>query len=547
MSADTAEDRLVGRLLVAVGAVPMAAEPYLPGPLRRDFGVRLFLLAFVSVVVGPAIAATLFSDALPAVAFAAAIVLCTGFLGYCELYRAIIEINQKARAVDRGEYDIDFGVDRVDEIGETYDTVERTAHSLGESIREVERAQERAEAAREEAEDATAAAEHERNEMEALSSHLELKATQYRDTLAAAADGDLTARVDAESMSDAMGEVGTAINETLDALERAISQGQAISARIADESGLVASQGEQVRSETESVTASVDEIADGASTQRAQLSAAADELSDLSATTEEMASSVTEIADRSDTAAELGRDAQHSSSEAQSAVDAIRHRSMTAAGEVQQLDEIAGDVAEILDVIDSIAEETNMLALNASIEAARAGEAGSGFAVVADEIKQLASETKDATADVETLIETLRSQVGASVEAMETMESAVDRGSDTISETITTLEDVVEATVDVNDSIQEIDRATNQQASTAQDVVERIDDISAIADQTATEAGEVANTADQQDAVVAEMVDAVDTFADDAETLQFELQQYDTDATVDVGHASVASEQATDD
>jgi len=539
---ETADGRLVGRLLVAVGAIPMAAEPYLPAPLRRDFGVRLFLLAFVSVVVGPAIAAALFADALPAVTFAAAIVLCTGFLGYCELYRAIIEINEKATAVDDGDYDIDFGVDRVDEIGETYATFERTARSLGDSLAEARRAESESEAARQEAETARneaeearrkaeaaqSEAEAERSEMAALSNHLEQKATHYEDALSAAATGDLTARVDAGSESEAMAAVGTAINETLAAIEAAIGRGQSVSTRIAAESEHVADQGERLRTETRTVTERVEAISDGAETQRRQLDDAAGELSDLSATVEEMASSVTEIADRSETAADLGRDAQRSSSAAQSAVDEIRYYSTTAAGEVRELDAIAEDMAEIVDVIDRIAEETNMLALNASIEAARAGEAGEGFAVVADEIKQLASETQDATGDVEGLIDSLRSQVGESVDAMNEMESAVDQGSDTVSETITTLQDVVDATVDINDSIQEVDRATDQQADTTQEVVALVDDIGEIAGETASAADEVASVADQQDATLGEMVDGVSSFADDSETMHGELSQFET-------------------
>jgi len=224
--------RFVGRLLVSIGAVPMAVEPHLPTPLRRDFGVRLFLLAFVSVFVGPAVAAVLFTEALPAVTFAAAIVLCTGFLGYCELYRAIIEIKEQASAIDDGDYDIDFGVDRIDEIGETYDTLERTASSLGRSLSEAQEAQSNSEAAREEAETARETAERERREMAELTDNLEQTAGQYRETLSAAAAGDLTARVTADSTSDAMADVGRAINDTLAALEQTIGQGQTVSARI---------------------------------------------------------------------------------------------------------------------------------------------------------------------------------------------------------------------------------------------------------------------------------------------------------------------------
>ncbi|MFY4813031.1 methyl-accepting chemotaxis protein [Haloarcula sp. AONF1] len=524
----------LGRLMLAVGTVPMTIEPYLPTPLRRTFSARVFLLAAMSIVGAPALAIVLFSSVTAAAVFIGFVVAVTGFLGYCEMYRAIIEINRKATAVDNGQYDIDFGVDRIDEVGDAYTKLERAADSLGQNIREANEAQERAEEAREAAEEARETAESERSEMEALSSHLELKATQYRTVLDDAAAGDLTARVDTDSISDAMAAVGTAINETLAALETAIGSGQSTATRIATGSETVLADGQQVRDETQSVADTASNIADGAETQRQQLDDAASELSDLSATVEEMASSVAQIADQSNTAADLGRDAQRSSSEAQSAVDEIRHHSTSAASEVQQLDDIAEDMAEIVEVIDGIAEETNMLALNASIEAARAGQAGSGFAVVADEIKQLATETQAATGDVEDLIASLRSQVGTSVDAMETMEDAVDRGSNTISETITTLEDVVDATVDVNGGIQEIDRATDQQATSAQEVVRIIDDINDIAGETATDARGMATTVDQQGQTVAGMVDSVERFADDADTLHEELSQFDTAGTDDV-------------
>jgi len=184
-------------------------------------------------------------------------------------------------------------------------------------------------------------------------------------------------------------------------------------------------------------------------------------------------------------------------------------------------------MAEVLSVIDDIAEQTNMLALNASIEAARAGEAGEGFAVVADELKGLAAETQAATTDVAALIGTLREQVGESVDAMSGMEDAVERGSDTISETITTLEEVVDATVAVNDSIQEIDRATDESAESAQEVVGIVDEITEIADGTATQAESVAETAAQQGAMVDDVVEAVTDFADDAGRLRADLSQFD--------------------
>ncbi|MUV90080.1 DUF2892 domain-containing protein, partial [Halapricum sp. CBA1109] len=130
------------RLLVAVGAVPMAIEPYLPTAVRRNFGVRLFVIAFISVVGAPALSVVLFADVLSAAAFISLVVAVTGFLGYCEMYRALREINGSVRKIDAGEFDLDLADDRIDEIGETYGGLLSAAASLDETLREAEAARE---------------------------------------------------------------------------------------------------------------------------------------------------------------------------------------------------------------------------------------------------------------------------------------------------------------------------------------------------------------------------------------------------------------------
>ncbi len=515
------------RVLVTVGRVPTAIEPHLPTVIRRNFGARIFLLAATSIAFAPAAGVLLFDGTLAVAAFISVVVAATGFLGYCEMYRSLREINARVLAVDEGEYDVDFGVSRVDEIGETYDAFERMAGSLDERIREARSARETAEAAREEAEE-------ERQEMAALTGHLELKAQEYADALAAAADGDLTVRVDTDSMNEAMGTVGEQINATLADLERAIDRSQSAADRIATESDAAARRGEEIRAETEAASEATAGIAERADVQRERLDDAAAEMSDLSATVEEMASSVTEVAEQSETAADLGSEAQESSSEAQSAIDAIRRQTGSAVEEIEELDEIAGQVAEVVELIDDIAEETNVLALNAAIEAARAGEEGAGFAVVADEVKGLAEETQEATGEVEALIESMQSQVGDSREEIESMQSEVDRGVGTISETITTLNEIVDATVATNGAIQELDRAADQQADSAQEVVTIIDDVTEIAERTAREADEVAETTREQRTVVESVSGSVEAFADEATDLRASLSDFEAAAGVGV-------------
>lgn len=275
-------------ILVTVGRAPMAIEPYLPGFVRRNFGARIFALAFLSIVVAPGTAVVLTDDVLTAAVLIASIVTATGFLGYCEMYRALREINDGVRRIEDGDYDVALDRERVDEIGETYTALANTADSLEESFAEAREAREEAEQAREEAEQARDEAEDERAELEALTGHLELKATEYEEALAAAAAGDLTQRVDSESMNDAMAAVGAAINETLAALEDAIGQSQTVAGQIASESDDVATEGRRLHEGTEAVAEAVDDIAADADDQQAKLETAASEMSTLSATVEEM-------------------------------------------------------------------------------------------------------------------------------------------------------------------------------------------------------------------------------------------------------------------
>jgi methyl-accepting chemotaxis protein len=459
-------------------------------------------------------------------------------------------LSSKARAMGNGDLDVDLSTTRDDEFGTLYTSFDRMRTSIREKISETEQAREEAEQARKEAEQAREEAIEESEAMQQVNDHLEAKATEYRRVLGEAADGDLTARVDADSENDAMESVGEEINTTLSALESTMADMQSFARNVLDSTGRVDDNAERVDEASQQVRQSISEIFDGTTEQSNRLQDAASEMEGLSATAEEVASSAQEVADTSQAAAEVGEEGREAAQEAIEEMNAIDAETDETVEEISALAEDLEEIGDIVDLISDIAEQTNMLALNASIEAARAsgdtGEgAGDGFAVVADEVKSLAEETKDAAVDIENRIEHIQNQAGDTVATMESTSDRITAGAETVEDAIEALETIVEYTEEVDVGIQEIDEATEEQAHTAQELMGMIDDLTDISEQTAHEADRVADAAEEQTDSIGEVSSSARELRARAEELETLLERFDVG--VDPTAGSGVAEQASGD
>ncbi|WP_228434450.1 methyl-accepting chemotaxis protein [Natrarchaeobaculum aegyptiacum] len=459
-------------------------------------------------------------------------------------------VTEYAEEIERGNLEVEIDQSRTDEFGQLSGLFERIRDTLREQLDEVEqraeeaeRERERARESKEAAETAQAEAQQAKAEAETLSRHLEEKAADYRETIEAVADGDLTRRLDTASESQAMTEIGESLNQMLTDLETMVVDVQALASEVEAESAEMTVATREIEDSSTAVAESTEEISAGADRQNEQLATAATEMSDLSATIEEITSMSETVADQSAQAERMGQHGTEQADDAIQTMDAIESKATETVEEMAALREEVERISDVVELIDDIADETNLLAINASIEAATANANGDGFAVVASEVKSLAEETAEATTEVEGLIDAVETSTESVAADLEEMQSGVVEGRETIDETVETLEQIVDRIEETNSGIQTIDDATSDQAASAQEVAKTVDDVAAVSDQAAQEAQNVSAASEEQASAIQQIATSSESLSEQAADLQSQLARFETraDASAVAGGGDLVS------
>lgn len=290
------------------------------------------------------------------------------------------------------------------------------------------------------------------------------------------ADGDLT--VTATVTEDITGAIADSINYSIDALRNIVSA--------INETTL------QVSSAAQQSQATAIHLAEASDHQAQQITGASSAINEMAVSIEAVSTHAGELADEANKSVSIANQGAEAVQKTINGMDTIREHIQETSKRIKRLGESSQEIGDIVELINDIAEQTNILALNAAIQAAMAGEAGRGFAVVADEVQRLAERSTDATKQIEVLVKGIQSDTYEAVSSMESSTAGVVAGAQLAQDAGEALEAIENVSTHLAELIRNISDSASQQAGAATNISDTMNVIQEITTQTSAGTNETA-------------------------------------------------------
>jgi len=316
------------------------------------------------------------------------------------------------------------------------------------------------------------------------------------DEMASLADGDLT--VHATVTEEITGAIADSVNFTIDALRSLVTT--------------INSTAVEVSSSTEKTQGTAKELAESSIRQAREIASASAAITDMAESMEHVTKDALSSADVAQGSLGIARKGAEVVRSTISSMDDIREQIQETSKRIKRLGESSQEIGDIVGLITEIADQTNILALNAAIQASTAGEAGRGFAVVADEVQRLAERAGNATKQIETLVNTIQADTNEAVKSMEVSTAGVVRGAEMAEDAGVALKEIEDVSSELSNQIQTISDATKKQSEVASNVSNSMNVIQEITLQTSEGTEETTASLDTLNVLSSELRRSVSGF-----------------------------------
>ncbi len=350
--------------------------------------------------------------------------------------------------------------------------------------------------------------------LQELQEYLERNTKKIMEGMRKVANGDLTVKIEPEKQGDLISDMIEVFNAMIEKQKQIINN-------ITDAISATASASTQI-------SASADEMAAGAQEQSSQTTEVASAVERMTRTIIETTESNRQAAEEANKSKQIAEEGGKAFKQLEDGMDNLANIVIRATEIVDELGKSSEKIGEIIHVINEIADQTNLLALNAAIEAARAGEQGRGFAVVADEVRKLAERTQNATKEIESMIKSIQSETVKAVDSMHKGTDQVQIGKERVAEAGKSLEQIIESSNHVMEIIRETAAASEEQTVVAEEINRNVAGINTVAQETAMGVEQIATASEDLSRLTHSLQEMVNSFKlsyDDNEDFSGESEQ----------------------